>query len=265
MLTLLAILVLFGLLLAGVLTAWAMFFQARIYTEPSPGLAWRGPAAGGAILLVVLLWAFAAYQAPGRFRPFWESSSTEDSPMIPELRVPNSATGGEDIYKLRRGTREYTIGGRPNGNPLPDRPLPHVVAVEREGDEVRKSTFKPERDEAGQFVQRERRSWFGGSTKEPLRYIDENGRVMYEKGFGQLSQVRGSWFLGNVLLNLLLLAVTFVALWLVLNFQLAHALGQAVVVWIMLLFALTPLLSKVEAVAKQRADEARRAERPAGK
>ena len=71
--------------------------------------------------------------------------------------------------------------------------------------------------------------------------------------------------MGNLLLNALLLAVCFVALWLLLTFQWPHALGQAVVLWLMLLFALAPLLTKVEGVARQRADEARQAEQPSGK
>jgi hypothetical protein len=254
-----ALIVLFGLLLAGVLTAWALWFQAYIYTEASPGLAWRGPAAAGGVLAVVVLWAVFDYHAPGRYRPFWEASSTEESPPISELRVPNVSTGGVDVYKPVPGRREYRIGGLPTGNPLPNRPTPYVIAVE--GEDRKEAKFAPERDEAGKYVQRERKSWFGGATKEPVRYLDEGGRVMYEGALGYLSETRGSWFFGNLLLHVLLFAACFVGLWALVRFQWPHALGQAVVLWLMLLFALAPLLTRVERVAQERAAEARQAER----
>jgi hypothetical protein len=257
-----ALIVLLGLVLAGVLTAWALWFQADIYTEASPGLAWRGPAAAGGVLAVVALWAVFDYHAPGRYRPFWDVSSTEDSPPIAELRVPNvNAPGGFDVYKPVPGTREYHIGGRRAGNPLPDRPMPYVLAVEGEGEDRKETKFSPERDEAGKLVQRERKSWFGGATKEPVRYVDEGGRVMYEKDLGRLSETRGGWFFGNLLLHVLLFAACFVGLWALVRFQWPHALGQAVVLWLMLLFVLALLLTRVERVARERADEARQAEK----
>jgi hypothetical protein len=229
-------------------TAWTMYVQAYLYTEPTEGALWRGPAAAGAVMGVVLLWVVFDYAAPGRFRPLWEFSSSSDAKPFPELRVPN-ASGKEDVYKLRPGTRgEYRLDGLSSGRQLPSRPAEIIVV---EGSE--RHVFKPERDEKGLFKQRSTTA-FGREVKEPLRYLDEKGRVMTEDSPGQLTSFRGGLFFGNVLLNALLMAVLFVALWLLLRFQWLHALGQAVALWLlMLLFVLPPLLTRAEEVSRQRA------------
>jgi hypothetical protein len=248
-LILLLLLVLTWAVLMGLLTAWALWFQAYIYTEPSAGIAWRGPAAGSAVMAVLLLWVVFDYHAPGRYRPLWEFSSAEDAKPFPELRVPGPG-GQEKVYRLRPGTRgDYREDGLSSGKPLPARPREVIVTEETE-----RSVFKPERDEKGNFKERTVVR-FGREVKEPLRYIDEKGRVMEEDSLGQLaSRFRWGRFLGNCLLNFLFLAVVFVGLWLILRFQWPHALGQAVVLWaVMLLFVLPPLLTRAEQVAQQRA------------
>jgi hypothetical protein len=248
-LTLLLILFLTWAALMGLLTAWTLWFQSYIYTEAAPGVAWRGPAAGSALMAVLLLWVLFDYRAPGRYRPLWEFSSAEEAKPFPELRVP--APGGkEEVYQLRPGTRgEYRRDGLASGKPLPARPR-EIIAV----DGSEKSVFKPELDDKGNFKERTAVR-FGREVKDPLRYLDEKGRVMEEGSLGQLaSRFRWGWFLLNCLLNFLLLAVAFVAGWLILQFQWPHALGQAVVLWAaLLLFVVPPLLSRAEQVAQERA------------
>jgi hypothetical protein len=245
------ILLLIGVLavLAVFVTAWSLWLQAYLYTEPANGLMWRGPLAGGAIAIVVGLWVFFDYQNPGRYRPLWEFSSREESKPFPELTVP-STTGKEEVYKLRPGSRnDYRTGGLSSGKALPTRPSQITVM---EGSE--KSVFKPELDEKGNFKQQTAKS-FGVERKEPLRYLDEKGRVMYEDALGQLvSRTRYGWLFGNLFLNFALLAAFFLALWLLMQFQWPHALGQAIVLWVvMLLFVLPPLLTRAEEVARSRA------------
>lgn len=248
MLLLIVLLVVIGVVLTLLLSAWTLWFQAYIYTETTAGIVWRGPAAGAAVTVVLLVWVLLDYAAPGCYQSFWLASSSEDSEFFPELRVPTPG-GKEEVYKLRVGTRgDYRIGGVSSGKALPTRPQEIIVL---EGSE--KSVFKPERDDKGNFKQRST-TGFGRESKEPLRYIDEKGRVMLESSLGQLTRFRTGLFVGNVLLHLLLLAVLFVALWLLLGFQWAHALGQAIVVWlVLLLFVLPHLLRQAEAIAQQRA------------
>jgi hypothetical protein len=93
---------------------------------------------------------------------------------------------------------------------------------------------RPKRSRPGRLT-----TAFGRESKEPLRYIDEKGRVMTEDSPGQLTSFRGGLFFGNVLLNAMLIAVLFVSLWLLL-----------------LLFALPPILTRAEDVSRQRSTQA---------
>ncbi|MFO0876483.1 MAG: hypothetical protein U0840_03840 [Gemmataceae bacterium] len=251
MLILILLLLFVWVVLTLLLSAWSLWFQAYLYTESTPGIAWRGPAAGSAVMAIVLLWVVLAYGTPGRYRPLWEFSSSEDSKPFPELRVPTAA-GKEEVYKLRPGTRvEYRLGGLSSGKLIPSRP-PEIIV----GEGADRAVFKPERDDKGKFKQRTT-SAYGRESKEPLRYLDEKGRVMLEDSFGQLTSFQPGVFLLNLLLNALLLGVLFVALWPVLRFQWPHALGQAVVLWlILLLFVFPPLLTRTETVSRERAARA---------
>jgi hypothetical protein len=249
-LTLILLVLLLWVVLTVLLSAWTLWFQAYIYSEPTSGIFWRGPAAGSAVMLVLLLWFFLDYRdPPGRFRTLFEFSSTDDSKRFDELRVPRDKT--EDVYRLVRGGArgEYRLKGQPTGKVLPSRPKKIIVV---EGDE--RYTFEPERDAQGNFKARTTSSWFGSSSSDELRYIDNRGRVMLESSLGQLSTFRGGRFVGNLFLSFLLLAAFFAALWLILRFQWPHALGQAFVFWgVMQLFILPPVLTRVETVAKERA------------
>lgn len=249
MLNLLLLLLGAWVVLTVFLAAWSLWFQAYLYTEATPGIAWRGPAAGSAVMVVLLLWVFLDYHSVGRFRPLWEFSASDQSKPFPQLIVP-SATGKEEVYKLRPGTRdEYRLDGLPTGRRLPSRPSEIIVV-----DGSDKYVFKPERDENGNFKARTT-THFGTPKEEPLRYLDEQGRVILEDSPGQLAnRFRFGIFIMNLFLNFALLGVLFAAFWVILDFQWPHALGQAVVVWLVLLvFVLPPLLTSSEEVARERA------------
>jgi hypothetical protein len=249
-LTLVAIVLVLWVVLTVLLSAWTLWFQGYIYNEATSGISWRGPAAGAAVMVIVVVWIFLDYRdPPGRFKTLFESSSTVDSKPFPELRVPGKK--GEDLYKLVPGTREYRLKGQPTGKVLPSRPERVIVM---EGEE--RYVFEPERDAKGKFKMgtASSSSWLGSAATDELRYIDQKGRVMVESSLGQLSTFRGGRFIGNLFLNFFFLAVWFVVLWLLLRFQWAHALGQAVVFWgVMQLFVLPPVLTRAETVAKERA------------
>ena len=244
-LLLIVILLIVWVVLAILLTAWSMWFQGFLYTEPSTGLVWRGPAAASAIMAVVLVWVVLDYRTEGRYRPIWETSSTETTKAFTELRVPDEA-GREEVYKLRPGTRhEYRLEGLPSGRPMPATP-PVIIAVEGEERHV----FKPELDPKGNYLRRQA----GRGVQEPLRYVDEKGRVMREDDLGRLETFRTGTFLGNLLVNVVFLAVCFVAFWLLARFQWLHALGHAVALaLLMMLFVLPPVLSYAERTAAARA------------
>jgi hypothetical protein len=250
-LTIILLVMVLWVVLTILLSAWTLWFQAYVYTEPTPGIIWRGPAAGSAVTVVLMLWILLDYRAPGHFRPLFDSTSTDNSEPFPELIVPGPR--GEEVYRLvpPNARLDYRLKGQPTGKVLPTRPKSIIVI---EGDE--KYIFEPQRDDKGNFKTRSSSSWFGSSQNEELRYIDSRGRVMLESSLGRVSTFRGGRFTGNLLLNLLLLAAFFAVLWLLLRFAWPLALLQAFVFWVVMqLFVLPPVLTRIEEVAKQRAQE----------
>jgi hypothetical protein len=254
MFILIVLLFLVWAVLAALLVAWSVWFQGYLYTQASTGLPWRGPAAAGIIVLPLLVWVVCDYRSitepasQGRYRTLYEFSSSEDSKPFTELHVPHAK--GEDVYKLRPGTGrpEYRLNGLPKGRLLPNRPDKIVVIENGE-----KHTFEPERDAQGNFKQRQPSSWGISRQTEPLRYLDNDGRVMTEDNLGQVTTFRGGVLVGNLLLNFFLLAACFAALWPIVRFQWSHALLQAVVLWVVLeLFVVPGILTRAEQVARER-------------
>jgi len=91
-----------------------------------------------------------------------------------------------------------------------------------------------------------------GSEQFP-GYFQVNGRRKMEQ-LGQVRVFRWGLFVVNILLNTVHLGLWFVCFWLLLRFQWAHALGLAVVVWLVTtLVALPMLLGKTHELARQRA------------
>jgi hypothetical protein len=235
-LSLILVLLLVWFVVTVFLAAWTLWFQPYIYTESVQGMAWRAPAAGTAIFLTVLVWVYFDYQHPEEYSTFWEFSPVEYY-EYPKLIVPQRG-GKEDEYKrVRRGRGfVYMRGDRP----LPTRP-DKVIAVRENGD---RDFYSPDRDENGKFKAAEGQS---------LLYRDPAGRVMTEGQLGTISVFYPSRLILNLLLNFTHLAAWFLCLWLLLRYQWAHALGLAVVLWVvMILFILPQVLKRTEDVARQR-------------
>jgi len=247
MVLLIVLLVFLYAVLSGLLAAWTVWFSGYLYETPTRQMEWRGPAAGGVVFAVLLLWVVLAYRAPDNYRALWDFSSREVSAPFPDVYVPNDK-GEPERFRYIKGLREYHQNGNERLKQMPSRPLSITV---KEGDKT--SIFKPERDEKGKLLVRKNRSAFT-TQDEPLRYLDESGRVMLEDSLGQVTTFKPGNFILNVVLNLLMLAAWFVALWPVMRFQWTHALGQAVIFWlVMMMFLMPPVLGLTESVAKGRA------------
>ena len=242
------------MVLLGVGTLW---FQGYIYSEPVSGIIWRAPVAGTILTLILAWWCFLDYRSPGDYPGVYDFHSTKDLPRYAELWAEKD--GKLVHYTLRRGPSARDDEYRDdNGRPMPSRP--QAIVVKEDGEEYR---FKPDVDDKGHFKKEE------GSS---LKYRDARGREMTEGAFGQLTQSRPGLAVGYLLLNVLLFAALFGGLWLLLQFQWAHALGLAVVCWLVLALLVIPgLTTKVEEAARKNAAKAQgaattgnRARRPAG-
>jgi hypothetical protein len=220
-------------------------------------LPWRAPAAGGAVTVFLALWVLLVARNPGKLGTL-TSFTASDSLEFDELVLTDR--DGKPLEKVRetiQGPRKMTerykkvgeqfwLDGQPNSKELPQRPDGMIA---RKGDQD--YLFLPDRNPDGTFKVNDR-TQFGIKFSGMLEYRDkQSGQTMEEGQLGRISTFYFGRFLANILLNLLLLAVWFLVLWLCLEFQWPHALGQAVVLWLATtIFALPPLFSQGEALSQ---------------
>jgi hypothetical protein len=241
------LLLLTGAGLIAVLWGGSLFLQGYFYTEPAEQLSWRAPAAAGVMTLFFGIWCF--FQANSTRSPGQESnnltipflfSPTEAKPPVKKLWVIRQGSKEPELYELRKTaagatglvSEEYRQV-RPNTN-RPWNPDRVKAIIVKNGEEDR---FEPEKMHEG------------GN----LRFRDKDGWVLtvYDRTLAsQPTRFRLDWLLGNLLLNFFHLGLWFVCLWLLLRFQWSHALGLAIVLWLIAsLLALPFLLSVARSLA----------------
>jgi hypothetical protein len=235
------VLVLLFFALLAFLGAATLFLQSYFYTEPTPGLLWRAPAAAAVLTALFALWTHLAYRNPGRYDSLFAFSPQEDRPRPKRLWAVHDSQ--RTLYELRTGPTGLAEYRNPESGKHWSR-SPAVI-VEEDGQEVR---FEADRDENGYYkVERTRPPWglgwlVGPGTEQALKYRDSRGRVMTEDAIGQVSTTRTGLLLGNLFLNFFHLALWFACLWLLLRFQWSHALGLAVVFWLIMTIPILPML-----------------------
>jgi len=222
--------------LVVLLWAGSVWFQGYIYSEPAPQLVWAAPVAGSLLALFLAIWCIIDYNSPGYIALF-EFSASEKHEYFSELwAVRGTSTTRYTLNKIVQAGHAQGEYRDSSGKPIPT----HVdrIIVKENGEEV---AFEPERDSNGNFKIQ---------TGKPLIYRDASGREMKENNLGQITSFRSGVFLACWALNLFHLALWFVCLWLLLRFQWSHALGLALIFWlVMTIFGVPALLSKVEAAA----------------
>jgi hypothetical protein len=248
-LTLAASLVLTGLVLTALLWAGTTWVQGYLYENVTAAgeLVWRAPAAGAALALFLALWCFLDYRGytpswPLPYDSIFRVGLREEQPPVKEFVAVRQ--GQQQKYTARKTVRGGLGISRTEYVDEQGKPWSRSDAIiVKEGDnDVR---FEAEKDEKGNYKVEK-----GAS----LRYIDPRGRVMTEDLPGQWSVTRTGLFFANVLLNGAHLAVWFLCLWLLLRFQWSHALGLAVVSWLVMTLVFVPMvLDQVKDVASKKA------------
>lgn len=251
MLVTILLVLLIWVVLMGFLAGWTIWFQGYLYTQPVEQIYWRAPVAGSIITLLLIIWIAIDYRAVknnanahypyGPIQEMAPALTKGESEPFAAFIVPNDK-GGEDEYKLekvsdaRKGHAEYR--NVKTNEPITSAP-PKLIVVEN----GERSVFEPEKDKNGHFIR---------ASGQPLLYRDKKGRVLTE---GPMFERRvglplGRFLLG-VLLNVSFLVIWFVCLWLLLRYQMWHALGLTLVmVAVMLLFVIAPVMSRAEAAAR---------------
>jgi hypothetical protein len=240
---LLLILVVVGLGLAALLWVGTLFLQGYIYSEPVPELYWRAPAAAGALTLFLAVWCFldSRFALPGaREQPLdtWYSfSPSETYPAEPYRHFWSVRKGKETEYVYDKTApsgsryRDTTSARLPWKREAAGEGIVDTIVLEEDGQKAR---FKLDLPPGGKF------------GPEGARYVEEGGkgRVVTEEVLarGQFTYFRWGLFLTYAVLNVLHLVVWFVCLWLLLRYQWSHALGLAVVLWLIMTLAILPLV-----------------------
>lgn len=217
-----------------------LFLQGYYYTEPTEGIAWQAPAAGGAMALFISFWCMLIVNSsdvrPGdipydtlvRFSPkvfksnepikeLWAIGKSNKDPVLfrikKDIRPPAPATWHYENTVTHRpwsegDTSEIQI--KSNNETVRLRPLPYV---------------------SGQGYQ---------------EFADDSGWIMRVYGqdgpTGMLYAFRWGRFIANLFLNFFLLALWFICYWLLLRFYWGHALGLAVVSWLIMQLTVLPLI-----------------------
>jgi hypothetical protein len=249
-LVLILVLLLVAVVLGGFLWVGTLFLQGYIYNEPTPGLVWRGPAAGGILTAFLALWCILDYRAApvGAIElPYDTLTRFSASEVFPAKPVPKfwAVKKGQEVQYVwqkptQLGAGEYrdTTAKRPWSRESEG--IVEAIIWEEDGKKVRFNLDLP-----------------GGKFKEGqlARYVEDGGqrRVLTEDDVrrGQLSRFLWGRFVINILLNVLFLVAWFLCLWLLLRFQWGHALGLAVVLWVVATLAVVPAVLDRVMAAKQ--------------
>jgi len=246
------ILVLIWAALVVFLWAGSVWFQGYIYSEPSPQLPWSAPVAGTVMALFLAIWCAIDYRTPERYTDLFHFNPREDHEPFTELWA---VKGGSPIrYTLTKDSQGRADYRDQSGKPIPTHP--DRIIVKEGGEEV---IFEPERDANGNYKVRTESPFSPWPSRQrALLYHDSRGREMSEVSLGQLSTYHWGVLFGCLFLNLFNFALWFSCLWLLLRFQWSHALGLAVIFWLISTLLIVPaLLAKVETVAKAAAVETR--------
>lgn len=234
--------------------AGSLWLQDLLYSEPAGQLYWRAPVAATALTAFLGFWGFLNYRAfdLSRSEPPYDALfffGPSDHHVYPEFRAKRN--GKEVVYRLKNG--EYVEVQPPYRKWDPTKEV--IVRDEKDGPDV---VFRAELDEKGNFRRERRRvrglGWLMGSgSEQPLKYTDDQGRVMTEVDIGRVRVFHWGLFLANLALNLAHLVLWFLCLWLVLQFQWPHALGIAFIFWgVMTVVIVHMLMTRVEDVARRR-------------
>ncbi|MSQ96837.1 MAG: hypothetical protein EXR98_20105 [Gemmataceae bacterium] len=245
MLTLLFILLVAGAALTVLLWGGAYYFQGYIYTEPSPGIYWQAPAAAAMLTLGYTIWCLSITMTPGAtpqnrvydtiiyFSPTEDMLARPASPIWAIKKSPRKGEEKKDGEKIKYVSNRdpqskfyyQDTSIQPKGWQAQD---VIAIAIEKpDGTTMRFNLATREKGDNDHFVSPD--GWTilasdtDGPTGRPTR--SSNTRLFWNLFFNVGHFV--AWFLG---------------LWVILRFQWSHALGFAVVTWLIFTLAVLPMM-----------------------
>jgi len=239
------VIVLVLLLASLIVLLWVgtFLFQGYIYTEPSQGLFWQAPATGAILALGYTIWCLTiAFDSKStltnipvntiiRFTP-WEDMSDQPAPRIIAIKKSvNKATEGKDgetiVYVPKKDDQGFTV--------YRDTTVKHgtwqsqsIIAFEMEKTDGTKTRFDFVKDDAGG------------------QYVSSDGWVMPMNKYESPTGIPRKFYFSRLVLNFVYNTAHFVAwfitLWLLMRYQMMHALGLAIVMWVITTLILLPII-----------------------
>lgn len=246
---LLLVLTVFLIVLSVVFFAGSLFLQSTIFTEPTPGLAWRAPTAAAVMSIFFTFWCYLVLQSDARPGDNPYDTTFRYSPRADLFRDPTPRLWAN------YGGDKTVVYVRKKDDDLKDR-----YQVERKSAADPKRRWSPtgvqwiEIDHAGTKMRFEKVPATGGDYRT---FASPQGWVMQEFEDGPTGvphRYRWLSFLGNSFLNVLHGVLWFVCFWLLLRYQWDHSLGFAFVLWLLTTLIVLPMvLDPAANLARERA------------
>jgi hypothetical protein len=235
---LLLLVLLVGVGVLAVLWTGSLIAQGYLYNVPADGLWWRAPAGAVVVTAFIAGWCYLYMKSDGRYdTPLnfnaYESKTYKE--MVSVSKPAGTAPEQRTVYKRFQAARGQTEYRDPNGKRWErSSSAGQVVALEVTDDDGRKVVFTADREADGTFRM---------NPSGSVQFKEEGGgRVMTEDNLGTVRRRLTGVLLGNVAINLLHLVVWFAVFWPVLRYTWAHALGLALVCWLVTWLAVLPML-----------------------
>src|SRR5262249_4537463 len=161
---------------------------------------------------------------PVSFNDFFLFPTSKQEVEFEEFVIPSSEGRPDRVYKRTRVSRD--VGGQAwvyrddSGTPIPTAPRVLVGKQKEDGKIVR---FEVVTDESG-MIDRGK----DPSNPKPVRWKDDEGRVMSGEEFGRIVSSGTGGFFFQVFAIILSWGVWFLCFWLLLLLQWPHALGISI-------------------------------------
>jgi hypothetical protein len=189
-------------------------------------------AAGALITLYLAGWCAIDKRVPGKYDTVLEFTTEEKKEVAEFNAIQKDKEGKEKSVPFKRFAASAGRADFKDADNHPFRPNSTdwmVVALEIQED-GQPRRFNAILDAKGAF-------------QEPLTYKEVGGkRKMTTAPLGQITWHRSGALLGNILINGMHFLVWFLALWLILRFNWAHALGLGAALWLTVTLVIMPLL-----------------------
>jgi hypothetical protein len=231
----LGLLLLLGLMAVGVavlLWVGGVVIQGYLYSQPAERVAGRAAAAGVIVAAFFGFWCWLEARSPGRFDTLLNFNPDQTKVFDKFWTERKGDRGTQEVpYTRGRDDRGRVVYLGPDNRPWQrsDGGMATAIIVEEDGEKHRFEAVTE-----------------NGAFKDPLRFVEVDGRhrVMTGEALGEITTTRYGLLFGNLLLNAAHLAVWFLCLWLVMDFQWPHALGLGAALCVAFALVVWPVLKE---------------------